>query len=157
MIKRLFISMMLFASFGFAQIIDYDNNSTCLIRSIKVHKYPKWVSKIEVSNGEIIYFSSPKSMFEFYHIPGKWFDIGVKSEKDFSKILVTDYNSNKAIDAKKAFFVYGSRVTSPAGDDLVPFARKEEADKFAKKQNGKRVLEFSKVPDSLIKLLNGRI
>jgi len=137
--------------------LDYDKNSTCLVRKIKLYKYPKWVSKIEVSNGKKVYFSSPKSMFEFYHQPGKWFEVGVKNEKDFQQIVVTDYETLKPIDAKKAFYVYGSRATSPAGDDLVAIETQERANSFIKKYGGSRVFTFDKVSDALIRLLNGRI
>jgi len=137
--------------------MTYDKNTTCLVRHIKVYTSPKWVAKIETRNGKTVYFSSPKSMFEFYHRPGKWFDVGVKSERDFSKIIVTDYATLKPINAKDAFYVYGSNIISPAGDDLVAFENESEAKIFAAKHNGKRIFKFDKVSDSLIRLLNGRI
>jgi len=137
--------------------MNYDKNTTGLVRHLKVYKAPKWVAKIKVRNGKTVYFSSPKSMFEFYHRPGKWFDVGVKSERDFSKIVVTDYATLKPINAEKAFYVYGSRATSPAGDDLVPFESEAEAKKFSQEYSGKRILMFNEIPDALIKLLNGRI
>ena len=137
--------------------LSFDKNTSCLVRHIKVYKAPKWVAKIEVRNGKTVYFSSPKSMFEFYHRPGKWFDVGVKRERDFNKIVVTDYATTEPINAEDAFFVYGSSVTSPAGDDLVPFESESEAKKFAKAFSGKRILKFDEVPDALIRLLNGRI
>ncbi len=138
-------------------IMDYDKNTSCLVRHLKVYKEPKWVAKIEVRSGKSVYFSSPKSMFEFYHRPGKWFEVGVKSERDFSKIIVTDFNTLKPIDAEKAFFVYGSRAISPAGDDLVPFKTEEAAEKFSKDYSGKRIFKFEEVSDALIRLINGRI
>ncbi len=137
--------------------INYDKNTTCLVRNLKLYKYPKWVGKIETRAGKTVYFSSPKSLFEFYHRPGKWFDVGVKSERDFSKIVVTDYETLKPIDAEKAFFIYGSRAISPAGDDLVAIETKERAEAFSKKYNGTRIFTFDKVSDALIRLLNGRI
>lgn len=137
--------------------LTYDKNTTCVVRHFKVYKAPRWVAKIEVRNGKVAYFSSPKSMFEFYHRPGKWFDLGVKSENDFSQIVVTDYETLKPINAKTAFYVFGSNIISPAGDDLVPFSTKEAAEKFSKTHNGKRILKFDEVPDELIRLLNGRI
>ena len=137
--------------------LNYDKNTTCLVRHIAVYKDPKWVAKIEARNGKAIYFSSPKSMFEFYHRPGKWFDVGIKSERDFSKIVVTDYATVKPINAENAFYVYGSRATSPAGDDLVAFESEEEAKKFTAEYSGKRILKFDEVSDALIRLLNGRI
>ena len=137
--------------------MDFDKNTTCLVRHFKVYKDPKWVAKIKVRSGKTVYFSSPKSMFEFYHRPGKWFDVGVKSERDFSEIVVTDYETLKPINAEKAFFVYGSRATSPSGDDLVPLATKEAAEKFSKAYSGKRIFKFDEVSDALIRLINGRI
>jgi len=137
--------------------IEYDKNTTCLVRKIAIYKAPKWVAKIETRGGTEVYFSSPKSMFEFYHRPGKWYEIGVKSERDFSKIIVTDYETLKPIDAEKAFYIYGSRAISPAGDDLVAIETKVRAEVFSKKYNGKRIMPFEKISDALIRLLNGRI
>ncbi|MBL0722108.1 MAG: nitrous oxide reductase accessory protein NosL [Sulfurovum sp.] len=137
--------------------LNYDKNTISLVRNIKVYKNPKWVAKIRTMDNKDIYFCSPKSMFEFYHRPAKWFSVGVKSEKDFKEIVVTDYLTNRAIDAREAYFIYGSRLTSPAGDDLVAISTKEEATRFSKENNGKRIFKFIEVPDALIKLLNGRI
>lgn len=172
MLKKIFLGSIIFiASTVFAQnnqaiplpmaeknyVMDYDKQTKCLVRKFEVYKDPKWVSKIELRNGKKVFFSSPKSMFEFYHQPGKWFDIGVKKEADFSEIIVTDYNTMKLIDAKKAFYVYGTRAISPAGDDLVAFETREDAVNFSKKYSGKRIFIFEQVSPSLIRLLNGRI
>ena len=137
--------------------IKFDKNTTCKVRKIAIYKYPKWVSKIELSSSKTVYFCSPKSMFEFYFHPALWPEMGIKKEEDFVQIVVTDYNTLKAIDAKSAYFVYGSNIISPAGDDLVAFGSEEEAKKFAKKYNGKRVFSFSQVKDALIRYLNGKI
>lgn len=138
-------------------VIDYDKDTKCLVRKFKVYQEPTWACKIELQNGKKVFFSSPKSMFEFYHQPGKWFDVGVKSENDFKDIIVTDYTNLKPINAREAYFIYGSRAISPAGDDLVPFENRDDAANFAKKYNGKRVLTFEQIKPSLIRLLNGRI
>ena len=137
--------------------MNYDKNTTCLVRHINVYKEPKWVAKIETRAGKTVYFSSPKSMFEFYHRPGKWFDVGVKSERDFSKIVVTDFTTLNPIDGEKAFYVYGSTETSPAGDDLPAFVSEESAKKYSKSHKGKRIMKFDDISDALIRLLNGRI
>jgi len=167
--KQLLIAVLLLTGVTFATtevkpfkvekkyFLTYDKNTTCLVRHFKIYKDPKWVAKIEVRSGKTVYFSSPKSMFEFYHRPGKWFDVGVKSERDFSQIVVTDYETLKPINAETAFFVYGSRATSPSGDDLVALETKEAAEKFSKVYSGKRIFKFDEVSDALIRLLNGRI
>lgn len=137
--------------------MDYTKNTRCLVRNFFVYKNPKWVSEIELSNGKKIFFSSPKSMFEFYHRPGKWFHMGVKSEKDFKNIIVTDYQTMKLINAKDAYYIYGSRAISPAGDDLVVIENEKDAKIFAANYNGKRVFRFHEVSNALIRLINGRI
>jgi nitrous oxide reductase accessory protein NosL len=143
---------------GKKYFLNFDKNTNCLVRHVLVYKDPKWVAKIETRKGKTVYFSSPKSMFEFYFRPGKWYDVGVKSERDFSKIVVTDYNTLEPINAEEAFYVYGAgTITSPAGDDLPAFKSKEEAEKFSKQYDGKRIMPFDKVSNALIKLLNGRI
>ncbi len=165
---KLLLTIIIFVSISFASevtpfkaqnnyIMDYSKTTKCLVRNFDIYKHPKWAVKITLKNGKKLFFSSPKSMFEFYHRPGKWFDIGVKSEKDFKDIIVTDYQTMKLIDAKKAFYIYGSRVTSIAGDDLVAIENENDAKEFAKNNNGKRVFKFDQVSDALIRLINGRI
>jgi len=137
--------------------LAYDKNTTCLVRQLPVYKAPKWVAKIEVKGGKTVYFCSPKSMFEFYFRPAKWQDVGVHQEGDFATIVVTDYATLQPIEARGAFFVYGSTQISPAGDDLPAFGTHKEAEAFAKQYHGKRILKFDEVSDALIRLLNGRI
>ena len=155
--NKIILALVLVSSLLFSYEMDYDKETSCVVRHIKVYKDPAWVAKIELQNGKKVFFSSPKSMFEFYFRPGKWFDIGVKSEEDFKDILVTDFKTLKAVKAKGAFYIYGTNVTSPAGDDLVAFNSYADAEEFSEKHNGKRILGFRDVSDALIRLINGRI
>ena len=154
---KIVLAVVISASFLFSYEMDYTKDTSCLVRHIKVYKDPKWVSKIELKNGKKLFFCSPKSMIEFYLRPGKWFDIGVKSENDFKDILVTDFDTLKPINAKGAFYIYGGNITSPAGDDLPAFATYEAAQRFSKAHNGKRIMNFKDISDALIRLINGRI
>lgn len=154
---KIVLAVVLAASVLFSYEMDYTKDTKCLVRNFKVYKDPKWVAKIELKNGKKVFFSSPKSLIEFYHRPGKWFDVGVKSEDDFKDILVTDFNTLKPINAKGAFYVYGSNITSPAGDDLPAFATYDAAEKYSKEHNGKRIFNFKDISDALIRLINGRI
>ena len=160
-ILSLFIVFGLFIISSFANEIKYELNFTketsCEIRKIKLYENPTWASKIDLKDGRSIFFCSPKSMFEFYYTEDKWSVFGIKSLEDFQNILVTDYKTLKIIDAQKAFFVYGSNKTSPAGDDLVVFESKKTAEEYAISNDGKRVFSFLEVKNSLIRLLNGRI
>ena len=152
--KLLIIALTVGALFGAKMEISKD--ATCLIRKIKVYQAPEWAATIQVRSGETIYFSSPKSMFEFYFEPGHWPEYQVKQDDDM-RINVTDYETLEKIPAREAYYVYGSKKISPAGDDLPAFASKEKAEKFAKQYDGKRVLDFSQVSNGLINLLNDKL
>ena len=154
MIKLIIIAFLASTTL-FSYEMNYDKNTTGLVRHLKIYEYPRWISKVELSSGQEVYFSSPKSMFEFYHRPGKWYSLNVKSEQDIKTIIVTDYNTLKLINAKGSFFVYGSNATSPSGDDLPAFDSYKDATEFSKKHHGARVLGFREVSSGLIKLLNG--
>ena len=159
--KKIILGVLFFISCLFANEIKFDMNFTkdtsCEIRKIKLYQNPIWASKIEFKNGKNAFFCSPKSMFEFYFNEEKWKVFEIQSLSDFTNILVTDYKTSKIVDAKKAFFVYGSSKISPAGDDLVAFESKEDASNYLQNNNGKRIFSFSEVKNSLIRLLNGRI
>ena len=159
--KKIILGVLFFISCLFANEIKFDMNFTkdtsCEIRKIKLYQNTIWDSKIEFKNGKNAFFCSPKSMFEFYFNEEKWKIFEIESQSDFMNILVTDYKTSKIIDAKKAFFVYGSSKISPAGDDLVAFESKEDASNYSQNNNGKRIFSFSEVKNSLIRLLNGRI
>jgi nitrous oxide reductase accessory protein NosL len=136
--------------------IEVTKKDDCLIRHIKVYKNPAWIARAKTKQ-KTVYFSSPKSMFEYYFQPIKWTSLGAITSSDIVSVTVTDFNTLEAIDAKKAFYVYGSNQTSPGGDDLPAFATKKSAEAFAKKYNGKRVLSFDEISNALIYLINGRI
>ena len=159
--KKRILVVLFFVSCLFANEIkfnmDFTKDTTCEIRKIKLYENPIWASKIQFKNGKSAFFCSPKSMFEFYFNEEKWKVFGIENLLDFENIIVTDYKTLKIIDAQKAFFVYGSNKTSPAGDDLVVFESKKTAEEYAKTNDGKRVFSFLEVKNSLIRLLNGRI
>ena len=141
----------------FSAPIKFTKTDTCLIRQLKVYKDPSWVAKIRTRQDKEAYFSSPKSMFEYYFNPIKWASLGAIASSDIEEIWVTDFNTLEAVDAKTSYYVYGSNVTSPGGDDLVAFKTKADAKAFAAKHNGRRVLSFFEMKNSLIQLLNGSI
>jgi len=140
----------------FAGNIEVSKTDHCLIRQVKVYKYPTWIASAS-TRSKTVYFSSPKSMFEYYFQPIRWTSVGAINSKDILSLKVTDFNTLEALDAKKAFYVYGSNQTSIGGDDLPAFATKKSAELFAKEHNGKRVLAFNEIKLALINLINGRI
>jgi len=155
--KKIVLALVLLSTLVFSYEMDFKKDTQGEVRHLTLSKDSKWASKIELQNGKKIFFSSPKSMFEFYFRPGNWDYIGVKNEADFKDILVTDYGTGEIIEARGAFYVYGSRAIGPAGDDLVPFDSYKQAKEFATSFSGKRVFGFKEVSMALVNLINGRI
>ena len=155
--KKIVLLSVFVLSFLHAQSIEYTKDDTCLIRKVKVYKDPRWVAKVVTIQDKSVYLSSPKSMFEYIYAAPRWPEFGALNENDMKSIQVTDFKTLDAIDAKTAYYVYGGNITSPGGDDLVPFAKKSDAQEYMKKHNGKRILRFSEVSIALINLINGRI
>lgn len=58
-------------------------------------------------------------------------------------------DDSKLIDATKAWFVYGSKVKAVMGPSLAPFATKEAAEAFQKKNGGKLMTFADLTPENL--------
>jgi len=156
MIKIVLAAVMLLTLLQ-AEKIHVNKGDHCLIRKIDVSKYPQWVAKVVTIQNKTAYFSSPKSMFEYIFSAARWPELGALNSNDLKSVQVSDFKTGDAIDAKTAYYVYGSRKTSPGGDDLVPFRSKSDAEAFVKRNGGARILRFSDISLALINLINGRI
>ncbi len=123
-----------------AEKIVVPEGAKCPVCGMLVGKNPNWAAMIEVQGGESLYFDGVKDMMKYYFQKGKGFD----------KIFVTDYYKLHKIDAKSAFFVLGSDVLGPMGDELIPFDSESAAKTFAKDHGGKSVLKFDEIQESAI-------
>ncbi|WP_375723585.1 nitrous oxide reductase accessory protein NosL [Arcobacter sp. KX21116] len=137
--------------------MNFNKETKGLVRKILVYKNPSWVSKIITNESKEFYFVSPKSMFDFYFDSEKWSAANIKDKNQIKELVVTNYANLRPIDAKKAYYVYGANKISSAGDDLPAFELYSQAKKFAKENNGKRILKFNEITKGLIELLNGDI
>ncbi|RXJ69686.1 hypothetical protein CRV08_02995 [Halarcobacter ebronensis] len=137
--------------------MNFDKDTVSLVRKIKIYKDPAWAAKIVTKENKEFYFISPKSLMEYYYNPAKWPETNIHKEEDLKALVVTDYKTMKPIDAKKAFYVYGSHKVSLAGDDIPAFAQLDDAKKFMDENHGRRILKFSDLKEALIELLNGDI
>lgn len=132
------------------EFITVADGEKCPVCGMFVHKYPKWAAKIEYTlNGAENHavFDGAKDMFKFYFNPEKWGSYkGIKMDS----IAVTDYYTNKAVGAKKAFYVTGSDVYGPMGRELIPFATKENAESFSADHSGKQILTFDEITEGMV-------
>jgi len=114
--------------------ISVTKDEKCPICGMFVYKYPKWASQIFYGTKHYS-FDGVKDLMKFYF----------HDNKNITKILVSDYYSQKAIDAKKAYFVIGSDIYGPMGDELIPFKNESDAKTFYMDHQGKKILKFQEI------------
>ncbi len=120
-------------------------DAKCPVCGMWVAKYPKWIAMIDLGK-EKLYFDGVKDMMKFYLDPKRF-----KHQKE--KVLgvwVTDYYTLKTIDAHKAYFVTGSNVYGPMGEELIPFTTKTDAQEFLHDHHGKAIVTFSEITPKLL-------
>ncbi len=130
--------------------IELKDREKCPVCGMFVAKYPRWVAQlifIQEEHEHKFSFDGVKDLMKFYFNPKKWLgnishEINIKNIKN---ILVTDYYSQRPIDGRKAFYVVGSDVYGPMGNELIPFEKKEEAKIFKKDHNGLKIISFDKI------------
>jgi nitrous oxide reductase accessory protein NosL len=120
--------------------INVPNHAKCPVCGMFVYKYPKWSALITI-HGKDYYFDGIKDMMKYYIFSD---DFPFNRQK-IEKILVSDYYKLEAIDANKAFYVVGSDVLGPMGNELIAFKNKKEATNFMHDHNGKDILSFKEI------------
>lgn len=131
-----------------SKMIHPKEDSKCPVCGMFVAKYPKWVAQIEVAQKHSYYFDGVKDMMKFYFNPSKFKH--THKVADISKMIVTDYYSLNAINAKTAYYVIGSNIYGPMGEELIPFKTKKEANDFSKSHFGKKVLKFEDIKEEFL-------
>ncbi len=122
----------------------------CPVCGMFVTKYPKWAALI-TENSNHHYFDGVKDMMKFYI-----FDVDFPYDRtQISKIEVTDFYTLKAIDAKKAFYVVGSDVFGPMGNELIPFLTEDAAKNFMKDHSADQIIMFDDITPKLVMGLDG--
>jgi len=130
--------------------IHVHKHEKCPVCGMLVYKYPKWAAKIVYEKDgkpDRVVFDGVKDMMKFYFNPTKWGDYkGLK----ISRMTVSDYYSQKAIRAKNAFYVIGSDVYGPMGNEPIPFVSMEDAKTFMKDHQGREILKFNELTEELM-------
>ena len=122
--------------------IVVNKDEKCPVCGMFVYKYPKWVAQIFYEKGHFS-FDGVKDLMKHYF----------KEKQAVEEILVTDYYSQKAIDAKKAYFVLGSDAYGPMGAELIPFEKESDAKTFYMDHQGKKIVSFRDItPKDVFKL-----
>lgn len=118
-------------------------DARCPVCGMYPARYPRWAAQIVFSDGAVSAFESPGDLFRFLADMGKY-DVR-HGAGDAAMIYVTDFGAGGWLDARKAFFVSGSKTPGPMnGPDLPAFGTREAALHYAAHYGGK-VLGFAEV------------
>jgi nitrous oxide reductase accessory protein NosL len=113
----------------------------CAVCGMFVAPYPDWIAAIQFKDGTNAYFDGPKDMFIYF------FDIDKYrpnfKDDDILDIHVTEYYSTGLMRAEEVFFVTGSDVLGPMGNELVPVHGREQAKTFLRDHGGKKIMQFN--------------
>ena len=115
----------------------------CPVCGMFLYKYPRWVARIEYGNKKLS-FDGVKDMLKYYF----------KHPKNIRVMLVQDYYSQETIDATKAYYVIGSDVYGPMGNELVAFKDKKEAKRFALDHRAKKIVRFDAITPDMVYALD---
>lgn len=123
--------------------IEPAEDDKCPVCGMFVYKYPKWAAEIIFHDGTYAVFDGPKDMLRYY------FDISKynrnKTRDDIAGIYVTEYYTTEHTEAKDVFFVTGSDVYGPMGEELVPVKGREAAEAFRRDHKGKDIKTFDQI------------
>lgn len=130
--------------------IEVPKEAKCPVCGMFVEKYPKW-SALVMIEGKIFYFDGVKDMMKYYI-----FDSNFPYDREkIEEMAVTNFYTLSAIPAKEAFYVIGSDVYGPMGNELIPFTSKKEAENFMKDHKGEKLVEFKEITGKMVMALDG--
>ncbi len=115
-------------------------DAKCPVCGMFVAKYPRWAAEVVLNDGKKLYFDGAKDMFKYL----------LSNKVDAKDIKVSDYYHQVAINAKEAFFVVGSDVLGPMGNELIPFKSEDEAKSFLSDHHGKKILKYEEVTKEVV-------
>ena len=122
-------------------------DARCTVCGMFVAKYPAWITRIKDQNGRVENFDGVKDMMVYYHNPAEY---GGKAGMANAEVMVKDYYSLKWIDGRKAYYVIGSDVYGPMGQEFIPFATREAAESFLADHKGKKIIGFEEITPKLV-------
>jgi len=114
----------------------------CPVCGMFLYKYPTWIARINYTNGSFA-FDGNKDMMKYYF----------EHKEDIKEILVQDYYTQNTLEAREAFFVLGSDVYGPMGNELIAFRDMKSAKRFMFDHRAKEIFSFEELtPQKVYKL-----
>ncbi|PIE68717.1 MAG: hypothetical protein CSA21_06140 [Deltaproteobacteria bacterium] len=138
------LTMVIFLFAAMPGFVFSENLGRCMRCGMIVADNPQWEGRMLRSGEENVSFCSPKCLL--LTSPADADHAGIKLE-------LKDYYSTKFIDASEAWYVGGSDIMGPMGPDLVPFAKKEDAEAFMQEHKGTGIYPYSELTLAKLKEL----
>ena len=123
----------------------------CPVCGMFVARYPDWTASIRFASGEQAFFDGVKDLLKFTLNMSRY--APDKTPADVAAVQVTDYYAHEPIDGRTAFYVVGSDVFRPMGKELIPFARRAQAEEFLKDHKGRAIHTWSELGPDVLKSL----
>jgi len=123
----------------------------CAVCGMTVASYPDWVAQAVFDDGTTAFFDGSKDLFRYLLARDRY--LPDKRNLQITAIYVTDYYELRPIEARDAFFVLGSDVHGPMGNELVPLASMGAAQEFERDHGGARIVRFEEVTRELLSTL----
>lgn len=129
--------------------LEIADHTTCSLDGMTLADYPGPKAQIHYVQGDPDFFCDTVEMFSIYLRPEQQKAISAVFVQDMGK---ADWKTPKGhwIDARKAFYVVGSKLEGSMGPTIASFAEESAARHFAEQYGGK-VLPFAQVtPDMAV-------
>lgn len=124
-----------------------DPNERCAVCGMMVAKYNPWITQLHSDGEKPAMFDGVKDMMAYYFNPEAY---GGKGDMSAAALWVKDYYTLIWLDGRAAFYVVGSDVMGPMGEELVPFDSLKAAENFVKDHKGTKVLRFEELDTEMI-------
>ena len=130
--------------------IEVPKEAKCPVCGMFVSKYPKWAALMTIE-GKKYYFDGVKDMMKYYI-----FDADFPYDRNrINSMLVTDFYTLESLPAREAFYVTGSSVYGPMGNELIPFRSLKDAKNFKRDHKGEKIVRFDEISPKMVMALDG--
>ncbi len=124
-----------------------DTSKECPICHMNADHGAPGPAAVVFKDGKVVGFDGAGDMFRYVLNPAKY-EFDAANIKD---VYVTDYTSKQFLDAKAAVYVLDSDVSASMGPEVVPFSKKEDAEKFKSEHKGEKIVAYSAITPEALK------
>jgi len=115
-------------------------SARCPVCGMFVAPFSGWIATVQFADTAPFYFDGPKDMFNYLFSRATYHPNGTLPS--ITGVFVTEYYTQRGMPADDVYFIAGSNVLGPMGQELVPVAGKETALTFVSDHGGQRVMVF---------------